>query len=81
MLSCFLPKYAVTNHFAYGTRALKLVTLLKGVRAFTNIHVEQPILDDLVCENGRVVVVGDAAHGMAVSSKGIRNVVETLVYK
>jgi 2-polyprenyl-6-methoxyphenol hydroxylase-like FAD-dependent oxidoreductase len=32
-----------------------------------NVHVEQTPLEDIVSDDGRVVLVGDAAHAMVVS--------------
>jgi len=60
-----LDDFKFIDYKKFHGRALKLVNLVKEAgQTYTNIHVEQPILDDLVCDDGRVVLVGDAAHGM-----------------
>lgn len=48
----------------FSGRPLKLLNLVRNARAFMNVHVEQQPLEDLVCDEGKVVLVGDAAHGM-----------------
>lgn len=51
----------------FCSRPLKLVNLARSAKAFMNVHVEQTPLEDIVSDDGRVVLVGDAAHAMVVS--------------
>ncbi|KXN82934.1 Anaphase spindle elongation protein 1 [Leucoagaricus sp. SymC.cos] len=48
----------------FAGRPLKLVNLAKNTRAFMNVHVEQRPLENLVCNEGKVVLIGGASHGM-----------------
>ncbi|KAF9451601.1 FAD/NAD(P)-binding domain-containing protein [Macrolepiota fuliginosa MF-IS2] len=60
-----LGDFKFIDYKKFHGRALKLVNLVKEAsQTYSNIHVEQPVLEDLVCDDGRVVLVGDAAHGM-----------------
>lgn len=71
-LDAFEPRYE--NRFVRSSpvankmhlyRAKRLLSLVQVVSSRVLVH--RPCLDDLVCDNSRIVLVGDAAHPILVS--------------
>lgn len=71
-LERFEPRYDIdSNRFLQLltptlNRVRKMLKLAKGVTA--NIHIQRPYLESSVCDRARVVLVGEAAHPLMVSS-------------
>lgn len=69
-LEIFEPRYVFLHatgceaEHGEHSRAKKLLSLAKSVSS--KVFVARSILDDLVCANSKVVLVGDAAHPISV---------------